>query len=520
MSQICNKRYKVTLWMCLFLAALAWQVYWNFGPTCSISILTPNLESDKKCKRDGKLACQTSMMREPYSCQFRDYDKHPNRFYGLSNPDYPKPFLRTALYIHGKPPMLLPSIKSSPLNGKVCGVAARNSSSNGTLTMDGTNPSIVSLTRLLTESLEGKPWKQLLKEFKDLKYVVSATFKFNNQCIYDHDAPGKSKSKFDLIPGRVETEADLLFVDSQLRTILHSHIWDGEKIMEQDNSGAHFLADDVRLFIHEGALWISYKRYTEHDEIEVQYITQLHLEYRKGNGWDSGGIVATAYQSQAVALCCGRNFGTLVKQAVPGFLGSSRAISFLTWPDPVWVQSVNTSAIPQNRSIRLRGPGVASLMSNKRPSRYHGTSNQLLYLVDTDEYLGIGHIHRERKWGSDRRRDAAFGHHYTHSYFTVSARAPFHLRRLSPEFVFPSMVDGYQNDADVVQFASGLEWSTDGPERSIVIGYGINDCEAAVVHIDWKTVEEMLVAVDLGTQVAQTMSVVPPSDFLQKVGTL
>lgn len=88
------------------------------------------------------------------------------------------------------------------------------------------------------------------------------------------------------------------------------------------------------------------------------------------------------------------------------------------------------------------------------------------------------------------------------------------LKRLSQEFLFPSNVPQFSMDADVVQFASGLEWVPSSTEKQIAIGYGINDCEGAVVTVDWSQVESMLVSVDEGSHVAQNMRNISREEFV------
>jgi len=83
---------------------------------------------------------------------------------------------------------------------------------------------------------------------------------------------------------------------------------------------------------------------------------------------------------------------------------------------------------------------------------------------------------------------------------------------LSQEFLFPSQVN--QSDADVVQFASGLEWDT--PD-AILIGYGINDCEGAIVRLEWEFIASMLKPVAVETQVAHTMRNMSRMEFLERV---
>ncbi len=123
----------------------------------------------------------------------------------------------------------------------------------------------------------------------------------------------------------------------------------------------------------------------------------------------------------------------------------------------------------------------------------------MVYLPDRNEFLGMGHFHRPA--GRDPNDYARFGHHYTHTLFTVSAEPPFALKTLSQEFVLQSASPHHPNDAEIIQFASGLEVAAD----KLVIAYGVNDCEAGVMQIDWETVQGLLKPVELGTQVPDYM---------------
>lgn len=136
-------------------------------------------------------------------------------------------------------------------------------------------------------------------------------------------------------------------------------------------------------------------------------------------------------------------------------------------------------------------------LGKRRESHFHGTN---AFLVPyKDELLGIGHFHRP----PDREKNdySRHGHHYTHAFFTISSTEPYHLLRLSAEFVFPSKQ--YPQDAAIIQFASGLE--LDEANGKTVIAYGINDCEGASVYVDLKVVEEMLLPVKDGQQVVDLM---------------
>lgn len=137
-------------------------------------------------------------------------------------------------------------------------------------------------------------------------------------------------------------------------------------------------------------------------------------------------------------------------------------------------------------------------LGGEKKSHFHGT-NSFLLPYKNDEFLGIGHFHRPP--GRDTSEYSRHGHHYTHAFFTISASEPYHLQRLSAEFVFPSKQ--YPQDADIIQFASGLE--LDEANGQVVIAYGINDCEGAGVYVDLDVVEGMLRPVQEGQQVVNVM---------------
>jgi len=98
---------------------------------------------------------------------------------------------------------------------------------------------------------------------------------------------------------------------------------------------------------------------------------------------------------------------------------------------------------------------------------------------------------------------ARHGHHYTHAFYTISSKFPYELLRLSQEFLFPSFL--YPNDGDLIQFASGIDIINNDEDnnnttkttattkkKKFVISYGINDCEGAIIELDYNYVIDML----------------------------
>jgi hypothetical protein len=81
----------------------------------------------------------------------------------------------------------------------------------------------------------------------------------------------------------------------------------------------------------------------------------------------------------------------------------------------------------------------------------------------------------------------------------------FKLKRLSNEFVFSSPSSENQNAAEVIQFASGLDLVGSDLTGKLMVSYGINDCEAAVVFLDMEKIHEILLPVQDGQEVQNLM---------------
>jgi hypothetical protein len=57
-------------------------------------------------------------------------------------------------------------------------------------------------------------------------------------------------------------------------------------------------------------------------------------------------------------------------------------------------------------------------------------------------------------------------------------------------------------DGDIIQFASGLDVVGD----TLIISYGINDCEGAVLTLEMSRLNELLIGVQPGLEVVDLMS--------------
>ena len=61
------------------------------------------------------------------------------------------------------------------------------------------------------------------------------------------------------------------------------------------------------------------------------------------------------------------------------------------------------------------------------------------------------------------------------------------------------------NDGDIIQFASGLDVYGSDIDGKLVLSYGINDCEGAVLTISMAKLQQMLIEVEPGQEVVDLM---------------
>jgi hypothetical protein len=148
--------------------------------------------------------------------------------------------------------------------------------------------------------------------------------------------------------------------------------------------------------------------------------------------------------------------------------------------------------------------------SSTHKSHIHGTNGFMVPIGNQNEFLGIAHFHRP----NDRTKNpfARFGHHYTHAFFMIQTNNETMMNdgsipvgkliALSSEFILPSY--HHPQDGHMIQFLSGLEYNEHTNE--IIIAYGINDCEAAIISISYHdVVQPMLRPVSAGQEVIHFM---------------
>lgn len=313
---------------------------------------------------------------------------------------------------------------------------------------------------------------------------------------------------------------------------------------------AHQEFDDPRFFFHEGRLWILYRNgplFGYQDQIH----NPIHFETvspSSTNGGDGDGVKFVAYikASETVRVCCGRNIALISEETrvvVGDDSGSgggkkevewlpSTGLKALTWVDPVTVKDVNVAdettklkkrQLSEAEDEPFDGASVEETSSHRRlgsakpKSNIHGTNGYLVPLPSSGELLGIAHFHRP-----EHRKESNYalhGHHYTHAFFTIARQqsasgnggnTAFKLKRVSNEFLFRSLSlpigekESF-NDGDIIQFASGLDIYGSDIDGKLVLSYGINDCEGALLTISMQKLQQMLIEVDPGQEVVDLM---------------
>lgn len=209
----------------------------------------------------------------------------------------------------------------------------------------------------------------------------------------------------------------------------------------------------------------------------------------------------------------------------------SRSFYALEWLYPAVTKRVDlgtgTVDPPQ-----IAAPLPAQRLSRALPDDFrtlHGGSSRLVFLppgtftdgyfvppvlnssmsrgVPVGEFLGIGHLHR----GGVNTSLARWGHHYNHFFYTVHAQTGA-LLRVSTEFCFAALAQRLSKQSgvcEVIQFASTLSLEDSGnksasasrhestllpsPLAQVLVSYGVNDCEAAILKLDlWTEVLPLL----------------------------
>jgi hypothetical protein len=167
--------------------------------------------------------------------------------------------------------------------------------------------------------------------------------------------------------------------------------------------------------------------------------------------------------------------------------------------------STDKSAPPTNFAQHQTESKPSHRQLSQNETMIQSTNGFLVHLPRSNEYLGIGQVHRSNREDGPNGFERADHYYFTHFFFTILDRPPHVLTSLSFELLFPAAapvdVNGGRNkfDAETIQLWSGLEVvDSDDKDKEplVVIAFGIHDSEAAITTMPWTTVEAMLQPLD------------------------
>jgi len=109
-------------------------------------------------------------------------------------------------------------------------------------------------------------------------------------------------------------------------------------------------------------------------------------------------------------------------------------------------------------------------------SSYHLSANPV-HVEEQGIYIATVHQH-----GAYKKHGSHYGSEYVQNFLILDDRPPFTPKGLSKPFCVPSVAQGHNNQCETIQFLASVIRDPDDP-KTLIISYGINDCEAAVTRL-------------------------------------
>ena len=376
---------------------------------------------------------------------------------------------------------------------------------------DGTNPSILRIkdNRMVKLSVEFDP---------DAMFLATVLMT-NSQCAWKDSAvevgkyplsPDSSNSANVRTVFLVLDESFQVLEEATIKTYLDGQY--GHLRKPWRASTRVFSLEDAHLFTNKNELWVSYRDRLNFGEGK-QVINRVHLS-RGGRGLQvmlkasevepffSGGdkiafidnvLTYKLHALTSVDPLTVVNIKNKEKQTDVQGKATQRRLS-ASDDGQLYQQPSTQSEVVWNQSISVQRHRRL-MLSSWNDTDFRVSNGFMVYLPHSREYLGIG---RFRRPPVAKKSDLTlWGHHFTHSFFTISDHEPFRLKRMSPELVVQS--DAYPQDAEVIQVWSGLERID---QNILALSYGINDCEVAATYLNMKTIDDLLREVPKGVGVS------------------
>jgi len=241
-------------------------------------------------------------------------------------------------------------------------------------------------------------------------------------------------SRFGFLRDRVHTNGSMLvLLDEDLNPVGAAHI-------EATNRSN---CQDVRLFVLGKQLLASCVVYEELFQWHFHWtLQQLHLNMSSGLSFAAHfGEVLASYEDQ-------KNLGLMQQDDKLQVL---------------WFMNAE-SAVVYTQPLTLVSEDLHQLHNNVNP----------LYLPEEGAYLCVIHTYEQ---GSTEDESTFWRHHYYHRFVLINDDLHHDVLRTSPLMCFPSAVK--ESSCETVQFVMSIV--RDGGD--LLISYGINDCEAAIVRV-------------------------------------
>jgi hypothetical protein len=143
----------------------------------------------------------------------------------------------------------------------------------------------------------------------------------------------------------------------------------------------------------------------------------------------------------------------------------------------------------RNLGVITHGNSWYALWSFLESENHHNSINPLA-LPELNAYLGVMHKHT---WQTDT--PSWYGTRYAQYFFLMDDQPPFRVRKVSRGFCIPSLTPQSIDTCEIIQFVGSIIRDPSDPTM-LLIAYGVNDCEAAVVPVPLDAVLSSMEIVD------------------------
>lgn len=167
-----------------------------------------------------------------------------------------------------------------------------------------------------------------------------------------------------------------------------------------------------------------------------------------------------------------RNLGVIPKDSAWTLLEN-----FDSWPKPV-TRAVNLSEM----EAETEQPGWWLQQPPALESAYRHNSIHPLALPELNALLGIVHWH-----GPSGKHQARHGSDYYHKFILMEDKHPFGIKKQGSAFCLPALNSAHASECETIQFVGSVVRDP-VDSGTLLIAYGINDCEAALARVALKSI--------------------------------